>query len=421
MLIMIFYRALAAFVDSLLSILPGAWLPKKIQRLIELRKTTAWPKLEGPWVHVHAASGEIEYAKPVIQELRRRHPSVKILVTYSSVSALRLHRDLAVDAVVPLPIDRPAAIEKFLAHFRPILVLIARTDLWPTFLVTCRSRNIPVMLFSAVRTRSTFFKSFLLGRLTLIFAVSEDDARFYQDLTSTPVLAVGDTRYDRVVQRLESLMPEQTRAQWTRPEGKTIMVLGSTWPEEESVWLKVMLKAGKDFAWICAPHELSGPHLEHLESTMRQAGLRTERFSTVKTNRVWTADVLLLDEVGHLAEIYLLGDLAFVGGSFTRKVHSVMEPLAAGLPVCVGPRHTNNREAIEFQDVTLSNGLPAVGVVRSSEEALRWLLRWQPYNPLQLQHQKLQLRREAHKRTGVSRSLVDRLGLFDPTESSPSP
>ncbi|MBL7689164.1 MAG: hypothetical protein JNJ49_14105 [Bdellovibrionaceae bacterium] len=65
-------------------------------------------------------------------------------------------------------------------------------------------------------------------------------------------------------------------------------------------------------------------------------------------------DYVLVDSVGLLAELYTLGQIGFVGGSFRGSVHSVMEPLAAGCITLVGPDHLNNREAIEFQSINVA-------------------------------------------------------------------
>ena len=50
-----------------------------------------------------------------------------------------------------------------------------------------------------------------------------------------------------------------------------------------------------------------------------------------------------------------------------------MEPLSFGLPVIVGPHHTNNREACEFQNILLSAETSAVTVARNSDEMIRHL------------------------------------------------
>jgi 3-deoxy-D-manno-octulosonic-acid transferase len=59
--------------------------------------------------------------------------------------------------------------------------------------------------------------------------------------------------------------------------------------------------------------------------------------------------------------------LAFIGGSFKKQVHSVMEALAAGLPVMVGPFHKNNREALFYQKKNFSSGM-IVQVVHNADD-----------------------------------------------------
>jgi 3-deoxy-D-manno-octulosonic-acid transferase len=61
-----------------------------------------------------------------------------------------------------------------------------------------------------------------------------------------------------------------------------------------------------------------------------------------------TTNVFLIDKIGYLADCYRFADLAFVGGSFKEKIHSVMEPLCCGLPVLSGPYYANNPEAIKY-------------------------------------------------------------------------
>ena len=59
-----------------------------------------------------------------------------------------------------------------------------------------------------------------------------------------------------------------------------------------------------------------------------------------------TADVILVDRYGVLADLYALADVAFVGGGFhTLGLHSLPEPAAFGAPVMFGPIHGKSRDA----------------------------------------------------------------------------
>jgi 3-deoxy-D-manno-octulosonic-acid transferase len=59
-----------------------------------------------------------------------------------------------------------------------------------------------------------------------------------------------------------------------------------------------------------------------------------------------TSDVVVVDRLGVLGELYALADIAFVGGGFhSAGLHSVLEPAAFGAPVLFGPRHQNSRDA----------------------------------------------------------------------------
>jgi 3-deoxy-D-manno-octulosonic-acid transferase len=108
---------------------------------------------------------------------------------------------------------------------------------------------------------------------------------------------------------------------------------------------------------------------------------------------------LIVDQTGILAELYLKARWAFVGGSFRKTVHSVMEPLAAGCVTFVGPLHTNNREAVAFEKMQLASGVSMVTCVRSSDELVA-KLRSAP-------EAREAILSEVRARTGSSQKLVD--------------
>lgn len=386
-------------------------LPEKLKTT--WRERQDWrpgEKTDQPVILIHAASGEIEYAKPVLRALRKGWPQVRLVVSYFSPSAHRLHRGLEVDEIVPFPFDRAREVRQFLDHYSPKIVLIARSDLWPEFLHQCRERGIPTALFSATASLETSnplalsLRKFCLSELSWIGCVSAADTAAFQQLTSTPVLTLGDTRYEQTLERLRNA--KKLSCEKSGDLQKKFCVLGSTWPEDDQIWFEFLREnQSSQIRFVWAPHEFSEEKLASLEKKFVEFGKTVQRFS--KTSQ-WTSDILLVDQIGVLAELYTWADFAFVGGSFVRKVHSVMEPLAAGRPVLVGPQHRNNREAIEFQGVRLQPGLSAVTTVHNSADIVNWFEHFRNVDPEQIH---TRISREIEQRAIATQKLVELLAI----------
>lgn len=351
------------------------FLPSKMQEMISDRDDKNLQALSSRPIWIHAASGEIEYAKSLIRQLKAELPQVPIMVTFFSPSAKKLIAQFpGLDLVRALPWDTPKEAQKFLNFYQPRVALFARTDVWPEMAFELKKKKIPSALFSATfsenSTRSRFISSSLtrsaLNSLNRIFCVSQVDAENIEELgVGTPLEISGDTRFDQVIYRGKNPHPVKDQL---RPSGAgKILIAGSTWPQDEEVLFESLAywfqQGGK---LILAPHETSKAHLDKLAGQILEKGFRMIRYSEAEK---WDQeDILLIDQVGHLHELYSWADVAFVGGSFKDKVHSVMEPLSAGLQVMVGPYHENNREALQFQYLILEPGLFAVQVVQNAPE-----------------------------------------------------
>ena len=78
------------------------------------------------------------------------------------------------------------------------------------------------------------------------------------------------------------------------------------------------------------------------------------------------ARVLIIDFVGALAYIYRYASWAYVGGGFTRLLHSVIEPAVYGIPVSFGPNI--RRKVTPTEMVRLGIG----AVVHDADELDQW-------------------------------------------------
>lgn len=390
LLVFYFYRFILVPLAYMLLQLARPFLQGKLREMIE-DKNKGFYKIKKAgseneialarpyWIH--AASGEIEYARPVIRELKRQHPEVPILVTYSSPSAKKILESLhEVDVWAALPWDVDFLVQRFIKKWNPRVLLFSRTDVWPTLVSVAKKEKIPATLFSAtfadnssrLKGLTRYLTKYTLNHLTEIHCVSTEDIHNLHKLDlRVPIVASGDTRFDQVFHRLEN--PKALKNELIPSPEDFIFIAGSTWPEDEAILLPALEKLKSvHIQIIIAPHETTASHLESLEKKMKDLGLRFVRYSQAQ---VWPAgSILIVDQVGILAELYTWADIAFIGGSFKKQVHSVMEALAAGLPVMVGPYHHNNREALFYQKKNYSSGM-IVQVIHSSEDIVVLLQR----------------------------------------------
>lgn len=366
------YRTLVAPIGFLLLIFLNPFFPEKIRSIVQARRRKKLKDLhiKNP-IWIHCSSGEFEYAKPVIRELKKSNPNEKILVTYLSTSYVKAIESFpGVDQSFPLPFDLPGPIRQFLNHIEPKCLLIARTDLWPELLCQTKSKKIPSLLFSATFPQNVSFmakiwKKTVLSLVDKVYCVSFDDYDFAikkLHIEPTKVSVLGDTRYDQVIFRLSSPKPLHEHLE---PQGPTL-VAGSTWDEDEKVLLTALepLLKQKKLSLILVPHEPTPSHIDSLKSQLDKMQILYGAYSSATT----PVPVLLVDQVGILADLYAWGQMAFVGGSFKKTVHSVMEPLTHGAVTFVGPYFENNREAVEFQKVNMSPRLMAVESCQNADD-----------------------------------------------------
>src|SRR5690606_36954413 len=118
-----------------------------------------------------------------------------------------------------------------------------------------------------------------------------------------------------------------------------------TWPTDESVLLpawRALRVAVPDARLVIAPHEPTDAHLAPIRRWAQEAGLTLAALDAARAED----DVVLVDRVGALGDLYALADAAFVGGGFhAAGLHSVLEPASFGAPVLFGPRHHGSRDA----------------------------------------------------------------------------
>lgn len=317
-----------------------------------------------PLVWVHAPSvGEALMAQAIVAALREARPDVQLAFTYFSPSAERVAARVGADVAAYLPWDVRPDVSRALDALRPGVVAFVRTEVWPVLGAEAARRGIRVALVNAAlaqgSSRLHAGSRFLLGpayaRLDAVGAVAQADAARIRRLGAAAgrVRVTGDARFDQVWGRVERLRAAGERdghplLRRLAAPGATLLVAGSTWPADESRLVPAFARAraAVPYRLVVAPHEPDEAHLRGLERALDAAGLEHARLAAVEARDAAPPEVVVVDRVGVLADLYAIAAVAYVGGGFGRDgLHSVVEPAALGVPVLFGPRHGNAREA----------------------------------------------------------------------------
>ena len=361
---------------------------KKVARGLDGRRglaarLAAWAAsqrdVKRPLVWMHAPSvGEGLQAKPVLETLRAEHPNWQLAFTFFSPSAERLAKNLPVDVADYLPLDRAADVNAVLDALQPTALVFSKLDVWPELTLAASRRGVKLGLISAtvslessrLRWPARKWGASAYAALDRIGTISEEDGRRLELLGARPeaIAVTGDTRYDSVAERAARLdrlrEPLARLANAGKARDTFTIVAGSTWPSDEAVILPAfadLLVQVPTARLLLAPHEPHPDHLAGIAERLRHLKLpRPVRLSQLEHAK--PGPVIVVDRVGILADLYALGETAFVGGGYHRAgLHSVLEPAVFGVPIMFGPHWRMSRDAALLLDQGGAVALPSDG------------------------------------------------------------
>ena len=152
------------------------------------------PDLGDKVIMYHGVSvGEVIALENLIKKTKETFPDYKIVVTTGTKTGQEIaHKkyDNIADFITYFPFDITICVELFLKKINPTVVLIAETELWPTFASYCKMKNIPLFVINGRISDSTFksykfLKGFfkeLFKNYTEILTQSEEDRQKFIEI-----------------------------------------------------------------------------------------------------------------------------------------------------------------------------------------------------------------------------------------------
>ncbi len=364
----------------------GMWLFEKSVGLAALRnkKAKLWkdgrrnifdrmsesikPNEDIVWVHC-ASLGEFEQGRPIIEQIRKVDPSIKILLTFFSPSGYEIRKNYeGADYIFYLPIDRKSYVRRFMDIVKPKAAIFIKYEFWLNYLDELGKRNVPTYVVSAIfRPKSVFFRPWgwawrkALKNFTTLFVQNEESKRLLKGLGHDNVVIAGDTRFDRVaaIAKMRRHIPIVEKFKGS----ERLFVAGSTWGPDEEILIE-LINDNPDVRFVIAPHEMDEARIKHIIDSVKGGAARYTESS--EESDFSNTQVLILDTIGILSAVYGYATWSYIGGGFGVGIHNTLEAATFGLPIAFGPKYKKFQEACDMIE------LHAATSVKSAKELKEW-------------------------------------------------
>ena len=311
------------------------------------------------WIHA-VSVGEVLATRPLIPALKQRYPNHQVYLSTTTMTGNEVAQKSmrGVEGFFYAPFDFPGPVKRVLATLNPSLLVIMETEIWPNLIHQAHRRGTRIAIVNGRISMKSFtgyrrIRGFLRGVLAevdVFLMQGEVHAERIRELGAPAerVRVTGNLKFDaveaeRTPERLARIIAGESGRH--RP----LWVAGSTMAGEEELILQA-------YRYVCerVPHAglvIAPRHPERfaeVPALVENAGFRCVRRTTLDPGAWRDGDVVLLDTLGELIQVYSLATVVFVGGSLVPSGgHNILEPAVAGKPVIVGPHMENFQEIAE--------------------------------------------------------------------------
>jgi 3-deoxy-D-manno-octulosonic-acid transferase len=324
-----------------------------------------------PSIWVHAVSvGEVLAARPVIAELKKQYPTLRLFLSTTTRTGQTLARQSVSDAdgTFYLPFDWTFTVRRTLQRVRPRLFVMVESEIWPNLLRECRARGVKTVVingrishrsFPRYRLVKGWFKR-VLANVDRFCVQGEETSRRLLALGADPsrIVITGSLKFDALqTVPVPGRGPQRVLRFFRVRPGRPVLMAGSTLRGEEEPVVRAFNRLRTTPGGQGALLVIAARHPERfaeVERLCRQEGLSTIRRTELAIDAEPRADAVILDTIGELAHLYQIATAVFVGGSIVPAGgHNILEPAAHGKAIVFGPHMQNFSE---IADTFLTNG-----------------------------------------------------------------
>ncbi|HVP36952.1 MAG TPA: 3-deoxy-D-manno-octulosonic acid transferase [Terriglobales bacterium] len=307
-------------------------------------------KLSFPLVWFHAASvGEVKALATILPRLKRLRPDCSIAVSVVTKTGKReASATLSqADLISYFPLDFPFIWKKVFRKLNPSLLVLVETEFWPNLIREAKNYGCKLCMINGRISKTSFkryrkiksFSSLVLSNIDLFCMQSKEDAEKLWNLggDKSRTEIVGNLKFDRALLGINGSNKMVLRRRLELSKDDRLIIAGSTHQEEERIVLTVFKRLREEqpnLVLLLAPRHLS--RLNEIQELLLEMKLDYVKRSTFHKDK--RAEIILLDTMGELENLYSISEIAFVGGSLVPTGgHNILEPASYGVPVLFGP------------------------------------------------------------------------------------
>lgn len=312
---------------------------KSIPARFFLFNNKKFEKEDGIWFHV-CSLGEAKALKPILELVKSEDIKITTITQTGQNEAKKYDADVR---FLPYEMLLPFWIKK------QKLLVVLEAEFWYMLFVAARSKGTRVVMLNArISDKSVkkylqfaWFYKRLLENVEIIYAQSEVDKNRFLALGAKNIEVIGNIKLAGKISKSK---------EYEKPLEETI-VAASTHEGEEEPILKSFVEYKKqvDAKLIVVPRhpERFLSVYELLKRYAQENSLSISRFSEVQN---FDAQIVLVDAMGELNNIYNISDIAIVGGAFREDVggHNPLEPAFFGCKIITGKHFYDQKELYKY-------------------------------------------------------------------------
>ena len=303
-------------------------------------------------IHIHAVSvGEVLASRQFVEEVKNKFPNHQILLTCTTQTGSETITKLYGDSVAHqyLPFDISFFVKRFLNFWQPEITFLLETEVWPNLIYQLNRQKRKVFLINARLSEKSFknynslpfFMNSIFSKIDFIVCQGEKDfERFIR-------LGVNEKKIKRDFSfKFDSLFLNQNPfiEKTFKTKIKKIIICASThYPEEEILIQAFQMLDIENSVIILVPR-----HPDRAEAIYKKiidTDLSISLFSKENSKLNFSKQVILVDKIGYLEDLFSIADIAFIGGSLIpHGGQNFLEAVKFSLPISSGKSVFNFQE-----------------------------------------------------------------------------